>query len=574
MDTLTSTRRVQLSRRQLVCGLLGSVAALGVAACARRVDVPAPAATTVAPAASTTLAPAAAAVAPTAASGTTGAGTPKRGGMLMAATQTDWTTFDGIYNSANGSTAFSVFDPLFFFKADEQGNWKVTGGLIEKWDFTDTTATWQLRRGVTFHDGSPWNADALKWNVERMLSDPKSLAASVLSGLDAKNPVTVVDPNTVKINLTQPAPSLVEQLSAGTDSAQYTFPISPAAFQKLGAEAFGRSPVGTGPFKFGEWRPSDRVILQRNENYWMSGADGKSLPYVDGLTYRLIIDDSVRAVELKSHTVDFTDLIAPKDIAGIKADSQLSLIEGRWVGNSRRLIFHAQGGPFSDNLKLRQAVLYSIDRETLSTTLGQGQGDPSRYMLLPGSLGYDATLPSYWYDLDKAKSLMIEAGYPSGIDVSFIIIAREVDKAQSEVLKQMWEKIGVRATIDAVERAALNQRILSGGADYQVTSGQYGNYAGDADVQLRRYMHSKGGFNKSHMANPQFDAILDKASGTYDTPLRTSLYHDAQMLDFNSLAYYGYLWTQWYNWALNKRVANFPQAMGGAWDFRNVWLTD
>jgi len=493
--------------------------------------------------------------------------------MLMAATQTDWITFDNIYNSANGSSAFSVFDPLFFYKADDQGNWKVTGGLIEKWEFADTSATWQLRKGVTFHDGSPWNADALKWNIERMLSDPKSLAASVLGSLDAKNPVTVVDANTVKINLSQPAPSLVEQLSGGTDSAQYTFPISPTAFQKLGPEAFGRSPVGTGPFKFGEWRPSDRVILQRNENYWMTGADGKSLPYVDGVTYRLIIDDSVRAVELKSHTVDFTDLIAPKDIAAIKADPQLSLIEGRWVGNSRRLIFHAQGGPFSDNLKLRQAVLYSIDRDTLSTTLGQGQGDPSRYMLLPGSLGYDANLPSYWYDLDKAKSLMIEAGYPNGIDVSFIIIAREVDKAQSEVLKQMWEKIGVRATIDAVERAALNQRILSGGADYQVTSGQYGNYAGDADVQFRRYMHSKGGFNKSHMANPQFDAILDKASGTYDTAPRTNLYHDAQMLDFNNLAYYGYLWTQWYNWALNRRIANFPQAMGGAWDFRSVWLT-
>ena len=434
----------------------------------------------------------------------------------MAATQTDWITFDSIYNSANGSSAFSVFDPLFFYKADEQGNWKVTGGLIEKWDFADTSATWQLRKGVTFHDGSPWNADALKWNIERMLSDPKSLAASVLGSLDAKNPVTVVDANTVKINLSQPAPSLVEQLSGGTDSAQYTFPISPIAFQKLGPEAFGRSPVGTGPFKFGEWRPSDRVILQRNENYWMTGADGKSLPYIDGVTYRLIIDDSVRAVELKSHTVDFTDLIAPKDIAAIKADPQLSLIEGRWVGNSRRLIFHAQGGPFSDNLKLRQAVLYSIDRDTLDHPR-PGSGRPIAVHAAAGSLGYDANLPSYWYDLDKAKSLMIEAGYPNGIDVSFIIIAREVDKAQSEVLKQMWEKIGVRATIDAVERAALNQRILSGGADYQVTSGQYGNYAGDADVQFRRYMHSKGGFNKSHMANPQFDAILDKASGTYDT---------------------------------------------------------
>jgi peptide/nickel transport system substrate-binding protein len=195
-------------------------------------------------------------------------------------------------------------------------------------------------------------------------------------------------------------------------------------------------------------------------------------------------------------------------------------------------------------------------------------------MLLPGAFGYDAGLPYYWYDLDRARSLMTEAGYPNGIDVDFIIIAREVDRAQAEVLKQMWEKISVRASIDAVERAALNQRILSGGADYQVTSGQYGNYAGDADVQLRRYMHSKGGFNKSHMSSPEFDAILDRATGTYDANARLAAYREAQLLDFNQLAYYGHLWTQWWNWGMNKRVANFPASMGGTWDLRSVWLTE
>jgi peptide/nickel transport system substrate-binding protein len=305
----------------------------------------------------------------------------------------------------------------------------------------------------------------------------------------------------------------------------------------------------------------------------MTGADGKSLPYLDGVTYRLIIDDSVRAIELKSHNIDLTDQIAPKDMNVVRADPQLALIESRSFGNSRRLIFHARGGPFADNLKLRQAVLYAMDRETMSTTLGQGQGDASRYFLLPGAFGYDASLPYYAYDLDKAKSLMNEAGYPNGLDVNFIIIAREVDKVQSEMLKSMWEKIGVRASIEAVERAALNQRILSGGSDYQVTSGQYGNYAGDADIHLRRYMHSKGGFNKSHMAVPELDALLDKASGTYDANARLATYRDAQVLDFNKLAYYGHLWTQWWNWGMNKRMAGWSQTVGGTWDLRGVWLT-
>ena len=493
--------------------------------------------------------------------------------MLTTATQTDWITFDNIYNSANASAALMVYDPLFFLQLDDKGTWRAAPGLIEKWDTADDSQTWYLRKGVTFHDGSPWNADSLKWNIERMVSDPKSLAASLLGNLHPQNPVTVVDPTTVKINLTSPAPSLIESLSAGSDSAAYTYPISQPAFEKMGPDQFGRNPVGTGPFKFGEWRPSDRVVLQRNESYWMTGADGKSLPYLDGITYRLIIDDSVRAIELKSHNIDFTDQIAPSDIAGVKSDPQLMLVQSRSYGNSRRLIYHARGGPFSDNLKLRQAVLYAIDRQVLATTLGQGEGDPSRYFLLPGAFGYDESVPYYSYDLDKARSLMSQAGYPQGLNVDFIIIAREVDKTQAQVLKQMWASIGVQASIEAVERAALNQRILSGGSDYQVTSGQYGNYAGDADIQLRRYMHSKGGFNKAHMASPELDAVLDKASGTYDTSARLASYHEAQMLDFNQLAYYGHLWTQWYNWAMNARVAGWAQASVGGWDLRNVWLT-
>jgi peptide/nickel transport system substrate-binding protein len=562
------------TRRHIVTGLFSSIAALGLAACARRVpETATPVSAGANPAPTAAPAPTVAVVAAAATPAPAAAGASRRGGMLMTATQTDWITFDNIYNSANGSAAFMVYDPLFFLRLDDRGTWRATPGLIEKWDVSDASQVWYLRKGVTFHDGSPWNADSLKWNIERMLSDPKSLAASVLGNLDAKNPVTIVDQYTVKIGLASPAPSLVESLSAGSDSAQYTYPISRPAFQKLGPEQFGRNPVGTGPFKFGEWKPSDRVILQHNDNYWMTGSDGKSLPYLDGVTYRLIIDDSVRAIELKSRNIDLTDQIAPTDMAGVKADPQLNLIESRSFGNSRRLIYHARGGPFADNLKLRQAVLYCMDREVLATTLGQGQGDPSKYFLLPGAFGYDDGLPYYWYDLDRAKRLMKEAGYPQGLDVDFIIIAREVDKLQAEVLKQMWEKIGVRASIQAVERAALNQRILSGGSDYQVTSGQYGNYAGDADIQLRRYMHSKGGFNKSHMSVPELDEILDKASSTYDANARMAAYRDAQTLDFNQLAYYGHLWTQWWNWGMNKRLQAWPAVVGGTWDFRGVWLS-
>lgn len=580
------------SRRHLMTGtLLGGSAAL-LLACARREISP-----TVAP----TVVPAAASAAPTgsasAASAPTvpapvptvaapmatpppataiaeqvaavGSATGKRGGTITTASQNDWVTFDNVLNTADSTPHYMIYDPLFFLAPDSKGNWGPAPGLVEKWDFSGNTGTFQLRQGVTFHDGSPWNSDAFKWNFERMITDPQSrFKGTILGvGVDPKNPVTVVDDYSVKVNLTRPAPSLVETL---TDA--HAWPISKAAFQKVGANTFARNPVGSGPFKFSEWRASDRVIVKRNENYWQKGADGEPLPYPDGITYRLIIDDSVRTVELKAHNIDLTELIPGKDIPGVVADPAINFVNGTWCGNCYRLIFNAQGGPFHANLKLRQAALYAIDRETLAKTLGQGAGVASKFLLLPGSMGYDDSLPHYGFDLAKAKSLMQEAGYPNGIDVTFLVIARELDKLQAEILKQMWAKIGIRATIDAVERAALNQRILTGNGDFDFTSGRYPTNAGDADLPMRTFWYSTGSFNKARMKNKDLDALLDKATSTYNLDERVSIYHDAQKLEFD-LAYYGYLWTQNWNWAINKRVAGFPPAMTSNWDFRPVSVT-
>lgn len=551
----------RITRRLFVTGVAVSAAALGLEACARRA-ADAPAAPVAAPA--NTAAPV---VAATATPDKAASAAARRGGTITAAVQNDWVTFDNILNSAEPTTHYMIYDPLFFFSPDDKGNWVPAPGLVEKWEFSGNSGTFHLRQGVKFHDGSDWNADVLKWNFERMIGEPKSLAKGVLNGVDFGNPITVVDPYTAKVNLTQPSPSLPQQLSGA-----YTYPVSKVAFEKIGAEQFARNPVGSGPFKFVEWKPSDRVVLARNENYWMKSADGKPLPYLDGITYRLIIDDSVRLLELRAHNIDFTELIQGKDMASIKSEESLSLIEGPWCGNAYRLIFNAKGGPFADNLKLRQAALYAIDRESIAKTLGQGAGAVTNFLLLPGSLGYDDSLPHYSFDLDKAKSLMTEAGFASGLDVTFTVISREVDKLQAQIIKQMWDKIGIRTQLDVLERAAWTQRLLTGGGEFHVASMRNPSNAGDADVPLRTFLWSNGSFNVAHLSNPEMDAALDKASGTYDVPQRDAAYHEVQKLDFN-LAYYGYVWIQNWNWGLNKRLSGFPPAMTNAWDFRTAWVT-
>jgi ABC-type transport system substrate-binding protein len=578
-----------LTRRRFVLRMGTLVlTATGLAACARRADVPAAPAATVAPVATVapattsgpTVAPASAS-APTqvggqptvaAAAPTAATAQPRRGSTITVGVVNDWITLDPAYNNAENSPHRMLYDPLLFYRSDAAGNWTFQPGLAEKWDFNDTSGTLQLRQGVKFHDGSDWNAETFKWNIERVIADPKAPARDVLVGVDFKNPVTVVDTYTARINLTAPSPVLIQQLS-DQGSFGYLWPVSKVAYEKFGPDQYAHNPVGTGPMQFGEWRASDRVILKRNETYWMKDTGGQALPYLDGITYRLIVNDSVRAVELKSHTIDFMSNIAANDLPAVKADPALSLILSTWSGSTGRFYFNARGGPFADNLPLRQAVLYAIDRETLVKTLAPDDGVAQYFILQPGQIGYDPTLPHYTFDLPKAKALMAQAGYPDGLDAHLLIISREQDQKQAQILQQMLGQAGIRVVIDALERAALNASILSGGGDYQMSTGVVSLTPGDPDLRVRPYLSSAGSINKMHTQLPDLDAAIDKAGSTYDTALRTAAYKDVQMLDFNN-AYLGYLWTQKTNWGINTRLQGYPPIGQPTeyFDFRNVWV--
>lgn len=495
------------------------------------------------------------------------AGAPKRGGTITVAMQNDWLTFDTAFNTASTSTHYVVYDPLVFYERNEKGEWEYMPGLAEKWDLSDREAVFSLRKGVKFHDGSDFNAEVLAWNIQRWINEPKSVAKGSLGGIDWKNPTTIVDPHTIKINLTGPTPTILEQFSDPN-----TFPMSKVAFEKMGPDMAGQHPVGTGPFQFVEWKKNDRVVLKRNEQYWMKGADGQPLPYLDGITYRLIIDDSVRMLEMKAGSIDFTELIQGKDVTDAKADPKLNYLEADWVGNAYRLIFNAAGGKFHDNLKLRQAALYAINREALAKALGGGIGRAEKYFPRPGALGYDESLPYYWYDPDKARALVKEAGFPNGIDVELLVIARAIDKLQAEMLKAMFDEVGIRTKVEALERVALNQRLLTGGVEYDFTTTRGASSAGDPDDEYRAHFWSNGNFAKARLKDPEIDEAIISAASTYDRAERAERYKKLQRLLFEK-APYGFLWTQNWNWVMNKRIQDMPPPMESLWNFRKVWVT-
>ncbi|MCL5024894.1 MAG: ABC transporter substrate-binding protein [Chloroflexi bacterium] len=488
----------------------------------------------------------------------------KRGGQLKAALQNDWVAMDPLVNTATTTAQDNLYDPLIWWQPDGKGNWGPAPGLAASWETRPEDVVLKLQKGVKFHDGSDLNADVVMWNLDRYRNDPKSQQKTDLGCVAGAEKV---DDYTLRVRLKTPCASLLAVLSqAGSRPA---YPISRAAFDKLGAEQFDRNPVGTGPFAFGEWKTGDHVALKRWNGYWRKGADGKSLPYLDGVTFRLIVDDSVRLLEAKSGNIQVTELVQGKDIPSVKANPELVLVEGPWVGNNYRIAFNSRKGAFKDNLRLRQAILSAIDRDSISKVLGQGAGIPLRYSILPESLAYDDSVPYYWYDLNKAKQLVRDAGYPNGIEVTMDIVARQLDQKQAQMLKQMWEAIGVRTNLVASERAAWVSRVHDAG-NFEFATMRNPSEA-DPALDMDKYLSGSSPSSYHKYVNPDFERCLVDANGSYDTLKRKEMYRRCQTMAYND-AFEGFVWAQTWNWLVRREVKGFASSWGEHWELAEVWL--
>jgi peptide/nickel transport system substrate-binding protein len=546
--------------------------------------------------------------APTAAGGVSGsssapaAGSPKRGGTLTVAVQNDWVTMDPLFNTAEPTGFAMIYDGLIRWGKDPQsGVWGPQPWLLEAWDLQPAEAKLTLHKGVKFHDGTAWDAPAAKWNLDRMIFHPASSVQANLTAIDtsgedkaqlealranAGGPFTfvskaveIVNETTLRLRLKNPLGSLPSVLS-GAGAMQ----ISPTAYNKAGKDGYARNPVGTGPMRFTEWQSGNQVIVERNADYWRSGTDGKPLPYIDKVVYRLIRDDSVRLLDLKSGTIQFTELIQGKDIAGIKS-SGLTLAQSETSGNNYRLIFDSKNpkSPFVQQKELRKAFLYALDRDAMLQTLGFGAGSVRQYLLPKGSFAYPEGVPAYGFDKAKATQIVKEAiaaapalaGANGKIPVTLSVIQRAVDQQQAEMLKQFADSVGFDLTIEVLERAAWTAKLVQTpgqpGGEFQVATMRNPVTADDPDLQWRTFYHSKGSFNVAHLANPEMDAMLDRASASYDAEARKKLYRDLAQQAYDD-PWYGFMWQQNWNWAYAAKFQNFQEPVTNLWLFTENWL--
>lgn len=484
-------------------------------------------------------------------------GSVKRGGQATILQTNDFVSMDPIY--ASGPTAAAVYENLLSWRPGSDGTYGVQPLLATSWETSADKIVFHLQKGVKFHDGSDLTADVVAWNLTRMVQNPKSFAINYLSAVDAKNPATVVDPFTVQVNLTRPSAAVLANLSNAAAQGNNTMMVSKKAVDDNGEAWLALNPVGTGPFKFVSFASGDKLVVQRNENYWRMGADGKPLPYLDGITYRVIIEATTQFNELRAGTSDFAMNVLGRDVPAAKQIPTATYTESPFSGNKRQYFFNSLKPPFQDNLNLRQAIHYAVDRDAIAKAVGGGFGFGLPYEFVPGAIGYDANAPYYEFNLDKAKQKLQESGVTTPLEVRFTVHNREQDVQQAQIIQQMVDKIGIKLNLDVVERVAWGEKVRIQN-DFQMASRQSGVAVDPTDDLLVTW--AEGGNSAYHRAHVEgLIDTLHQADAEYDTAKRQALFVQAQKLMYES-AWFGYIWFEPGNFLVNKRIQGFPATWG------------
>jgi peptide/nickel transport system substrate-binding protein len=493
----------------------------------------------------------------------------KRGGVLKAQRQNDWPTHDPHLTQTNSQDMPLVFDYLTRIDRNETtNNFEIRPSLADSWDLPDPkTVVFKLRAGVKFHDGTDCDSAAVKWNLDRLMTHPQSAGKNHTASIAS---VEAVDPTTLRLNLKTPSPVLFVNLSSEADSVCGI--MSPTQAQKVGDAGLAREAVGTGPYQMAEFRPGSQAVYRRNPTYWKKTADGSAVPYIDEVRIILQQDSSAALLQLRAGDLDLITPIAGRDVASVKNNSALSYVESNAQGQMYCMVFNARSGArlAGDAMKkVRQAILYGVDRDTVAKTIGLGLGEANYYHVVPGQVGYAETVPKFAYDPAAAKRLLAEAGYPDGIDVQLDFTSRPEDTQNAQVYQQMLAKIGVRVTLQPSERVAWVNKTLAGNFEF----GTYlSGVRPDPDLALGYRVGTNGSGNYAAWTDPAVDAALEDGRSTYDPAKRQAAYETVQQKMFDA-AYYGFIWRRPGTFAMTSALRGFQTPLQGY--FRNsmeLWL--
>jgi peptide/nickel transport system substrate-binding protein len=412
--------------------------------------------------------------------------------------------------------------------AQELGTYKIIPGLAQSWDISKDglTYTFHLRPNVKFHDGTPLTAEAVKFCFDRQLNDQGPFYATgtypyVKGFLGNVAGVEVVNPTTVQIRLKSPLTPFLQYLA---HHSLYIY--SPDALKKWGKDIV-KHPVGTGPFKLETWEPGVRVVLARNDQYW-GGA-----PKVRQAIYVPIIEAQARLSAIKTGEIDLTMDVPPDSLADLRKDPDVVVAET----NSSAVWYVALNTrhPALKDKRVRQALNYAVQKEAIIRDILKGTAIVATTPLSPvyGPYHEDKTV-RYPYDPEKAKTLLKEAGFANGFDVTFFVpesgSGMQSPVEMGTVIQANLAAVGVRAKIQTMEWGAYLKKYLDGPDMAEMS---WNPSIGDPDHMMYMLLSSDRfppAFNAGFYQNPRVDELLRKGRTTIDEKERIPLYREAQRL--------------------------------------------
>jgi peptide/nickel transport system substrate-binding protein len=422
-----------------------------------------------------------------------------------------------------------VYEPLV--KVERDGK-TISPLLATAWKrLDDNTMQFTLRQNITFHNGEPFNADSVKYSIMRPL-DPKN-NADARSTYTVIDRVDVVDPYTVNVHTAKPDPALLSRMT-GFSMVQ----VAPK-FTEANALPGGvlKTANGTGPYKFVSWSPNQDFVVASNEQYW-GGA-----PQIKNVRMKIISEQATRVAALRSGEIHVAKDMPPEEVDSINKGGRQT---ARAVASNRvpYYTFEVRKAPV-DNVKLRQAINYAVDWDSIIQGVLLGNGTRIATVLPPWTVGYDPSLKPYPYDPEKAKSLMKEAGFANGFDVNIWYIQGRYmkDKEVAEAITQMLNKVGIRCKGNLVDSSVLTQKGNALEEDGMIFA-SWGNWIFDADnilysrfsIETRDTVNAGKGTSGIAYGNTQFNDLITQARYTIDSDKRNALYAQAQKIFFDDAA--------------------------------------
>ncbi len=403
----------------------------------------------------------------------------------------------------------------------------IAPALAESWTVDGPAVTFKLRTGVTFHDGSPFDAETAAWNLRRVV-DPatRSTKAGALSKVAA---VTVVDPTTVEVQTKTPDPLLLTQLSYEPGMM-----VSRKAATAAGKD-FGRAPVGTGPFAFERWVAKSQLTAKRNAAYWRKDAAGKALPRLDKVVARFITEPKTLRAELSTGGVQLVRALPPEEFSQLTDNDQV-VQQDLGVRRSYYLAINSTRAPF-DRPEVRRALSAAIDRDGVGKTAASGEYDLSPTFATKTDWFHDGSLTVPAFDAAKARADLAAAGVRPGTPVTLVVRNRPPDPTIAQLLQANLQAAGLTVTIEALQLESYLDKLKKGEFDLGLGVIDVPRY--DPSLTFDPYLSSTGPNNFSKIKDAELDRMLAAGRGAADRETRTEAYADVQRrtLDQGHLAF-------------------------------------